>query len=159
MAELFEITELVKIGIEDEKSGVGFYATMAERADSERLRAIFADLADQERHHQRRFEQMLEDLGGHKPTREQYPGEYAGYLQALTGDRAFPDADAARRMAENCPDDRSAVELAVRFERDTLLLMHEMASLVPDKHRDVVNELAEEERGHLVTLADARRAL
>ncbi|MBS3733883.1 MAG: ferritin family protein [Phycisphaerae bacterium] len=159
MAELFEITELVKIGIDDEKAGVGFYQTMAERADNERLKAIFADLADQERYHQRRFEQMLEDLGGHTPSREQYAGEYRQYLQALTSDRAFPDPDAARKMAQECPDDRSAVELAVRFERDTLLLMHEMASLMPDKHRDVVNDLAEEEQSHLVTLADARRQL
>lgn len=156
MAELFEITELVKIAVEDEKAGVAFYSRLAEK--SEKLEGTFAQLAEEEKFHQKRFEQMLEALGGHAP-HEQYPGEYISYLRALTDSRAFPDEQTAERMADECADDIAAVELASRFERDTLILMNEMSSLLPEKHRTIIEDLANEERGHLVTLTEARKQL
>ncbi len=159
MAELFEVTELVKVAIEDEKTGVAFYSVLAQTAGKPELKTTFADLAEQERFHQKRFEEMLAALGGHKPTREEYAGQYTAYLQALTNDRAFPDEEAARQMARECPDDAAAVELAIRFERDTLLLMNEMRGLVPEKDAAVVRELAREEQSHLVVLANARQSL
>ena len=159
MSELFEITELVKIGVEDEKSGVAFYSVMAEKAAKPELKKIFTELAEQERFHRQRFEQMLRDLGGHQPSREEYAGQYMEYLKALTNDRAFPDEDAARKAAEQCEDDAAAVDMAVRFERDTLLLMNEMRGMVPEKHAAIVKALADEEQAHLVTLSEARRVL
>jgi rubrerythrin len=156
MAEQFEVSEIVKVAIEDERTGVTFYSALAEKTD--KLKDIFADLAEQERHHQRRFEQMLEQLGGHQPM-EEYPGQYMAYLQTLTSDRAFPDEQAALRKAEQCKDDAEALSIASRFERDTLILMNEMRGLVSDKHRAVVDELTKEEQEHLVTLAEARKNL
>ena len=158
MAELFEIAELVKIAVEDERTGVAFYSAIAEKVQKPQLKQIFSRLAEEEKFHQQRFEEMLEDLRGHKP-REEYPGQYMAYLRTLTSDRAFPDEDTALHMAKQCADDAAAVELASRFERDTLMLMNELRGLVPDRHSRIVNELAREEQGHLVTLAEARRKL
>ena len=158
MAELFEVKELVEIAVEDERTGVAFYARLANRARDAELQRTFADLAEQERYHQKRFERMLADLGGHKP-REQYPGEYMAYLRTLTNERAFPDEATAMKMADQCPDDAAAIALASRFERDTLMLMHEMRSLVPQRDKAIVDELTREEQAHLVTLAQARRRL
>ena len=156
MAELFEVAELVKVAVEDEKSGVAFYSKLAEK--SQKLKETFSDLAAQEKVHQKRFEQMLATLGDHKP-REQFPGEYTDYLNTLTGTRAFPDEQTAITKAEQCADDLAAVDLASRFERDTLILMNEMRSLVPQKHNEMVDELIREEQEHLVTLANARQKL
>ena len=156
MAELFEVQELVKVAIEDEKTGVAFYSKLAGK--SQKLQDIFAQLAEEERGHQKRFEAMLAGMGNYKSA-EQYPGEYMEYLRTLTENRAFPDEQTAMRRAEECADDAAALDLASRFERDTLILMNEMRSLVPDKDRAVVDELASEEQGHLVTLAGAREKL
>jgi len=158
MSELFEVAELVRIAVEDEKSGVAFYSALAGKARGGALRKTFAELAEQEKFHRDRFQQMLDGLGAHKAP-ERYAGEYTGYLRALTEDRAFPDEQTAARMAAECPDDASALELAVRFERDTLLLMNEMQRLVAEKDAAIVRELAQEEQSHLVVLADARRKL
>jgi len=158
MAELFEVSELVKIAVEDEKSGVAFYTELAGKTAGAELKKTFAELAEEEKFHQKRFEEMLKGLGGHKSA-ERYPGEYGAYLQALTDDRAFPDAETARAKARECPDDSAALELAIRFERDTLLLMNEMQGMVPAKDAAIVRELAAEEQSHLVVLADARRKL
>jgi rubrerythrin len=158
MTEQFEVAEVVTIAVEDEKSGVAFYSVLAKRAKDPQLRETFADLARQERFHQKRFEEMLAGLGGCRAP-EEYPGQCLAYLRALTDDRAFPDAGTARRMAERCPDDGAALELALRFERDTLLLMNEMRGLVREKDGNIVDELAREEKAHVVTLRAARERL
>jgi rubrerythrin len=158
MAGMFEVTELVKVGVEDERTGVAFYQASSAKARSKDLKRIFADLAEQERYHQKRFEQLLRDLGGYKSP-ERYSGEYASYLEALTTDRAFPDEDTALKKVAGGGDDRSLVEMASRFERDTLGLMNEMRKLVREQDRPVVDQLIREEQGHLVTLSVARDKL
>jgi rubrerythrin len=158
MGELFEVAELVAIAVEDEKSGVAFYSVLAGRAKDPQLRQTFADLARQEKFHQKRFEEMLAELGGCRMP-EEYPGQGRAYLRALTDDRAFPGPEAARRKAQECPDDGAALELALRFERDTLLLMNEMRGLVPERDRKTVDELALEEKAHVVALTAARERL
>jgi len=156
MAELFEISELVKVAVEDERTGVVFYSKLAEK--SEHLRETFAELASAEEFHLAQFQEMLSELGGVQ-SREQYPGEYMAYLQALTTERAFPDEATAIRMAEECDGDAEAIQLANRFERDTLVLLNEMRKLVPDKHSAIVDKIAQEEQAHLVTLTEAREKL
>ncbi len=158
MAEMFDVAELVRVAVEDERSGVAFYGALAGRAGRAELKKVFAELCEEEKRHQKRFEEMLAGLGDHKPP-ERYGGEYAGYLHALTTDRAFPDEAAALEAAAACGDDAAAVDLASRFERDTLILMQEMRKLVPARHQQVVDELADEERSHLVKLSEARKAL
>jgi len=158
MPEQFEITDLVKIAVEDEISGVTFYTAMAAKARDKGLQKTFADLAEQERYHQKRFEAMLAELGGcHGP--EQYPGECMAYLRALTDSRAFPHPQAARKAAAKCPDDAAALTLAIRFERDTLILMNEMRHLLPEKDALIVDQVTSEEQGHLVALTDAQHRL
>jgi len=156
MAELLEVAELVKVAVEDERTGVAFYTRLAHKSD--KLKNVFTKLAEEERRHQMRFEEMLADLGGVKP-REQYAGEYTAYLKALTNSRAFPDDATAIRMADECSDDSEALLLANRFERDTLILMGEMRKLLPAKSSEIVEELVAEEQSHLVALAEARQEL
>jgi rubrerythrin len=159
MSEQFEITELVQVGVEDERTGVAFYGALAKKMKNPQLQKLFANLSEQERYHQKRFEQMLADLGGLKPGHEEYPGQYMAYLRTLTNDRAFPDQQTAMLAAANCASDAAAVELATRYERDTLMLMNEMKTLVPEKDKPVVDELAREEQVHLVMLSEAKRKM
>ena len=158
MGELFDVAELVRVAVEDERTGGAFYAAAARRATDADLKATFADMADQERYHQARFEKMLAELGEIKPP-EGYSGEYASYLGALTRDRAFPDEDGARRMAEACEGDLAFLDVALGFERNTLNLINEMRMLVPDSAKSVVDDITCEEQAHLVTLLEARDRL
>ena len=158
MAQMFTVAEVVNVGVEDERSGVAFYSALAKSASDSGLRKTFARLAEEEQGHQRRFEQMLRDLG-HVHVPEQYAGEYGAYVQALTSSRAFPDEETAAAMARDCSDDTVAVDLAIRFERDTLVLMHEMQQMVPQDNAAIVEELKREEQGHLVVLAEAKGKL
>jgi rubrerythrin len=156
MRELFDVADLVRIGVEDETSGVAFYDRVASKSANPELKKMFLNLAGQERYHKKRFETMLESLGA-RPQREEYPGEYAQYLQSLTEGRAFPDPQAALRRADQCADDAQAVEVALHFERDTLILMNEMKGMLPEADKVIINEVIREEQAHLVALGDAQR--
>jgi len=158
MSPLFHVAELVRIGVEDEKSGVAFYSALAEKTKNAELKKTYAGLAEQERYHQKRFEKMLEDLGDFQPT-ESSPGEYVAYLRSMLDTRAFHDPPTARQMAGECATDRAALALAVRFERDTLVLLNELREMVPERDRTTVDELAREEQSHLVELTRAQEKL
>lgn len=158
MSPLFEISELLKIGVEDETSGVAFYAKLAEKTKNPAMRKIYAGLADQERFHQKRFQKMLDDLGEYQAP-ESYSGEYVEYLRAMLDSRAFKDPDTAQKMAGETLDDKDAIKLAIRFERDTLGLMNELREMVPVRDKATVMKLAQEEQGHLVELTHALESL
>ena len=158
MSRMFQVSELVQVAVDDEKSGVAFYSRLSQKVQAAELKKTFAELAEQERGHQKRFEQMLADLGEYKAP-DSYADEYLTYVHALTSQRAFPDEQAAQRAADECADDASAVELAIGFERDTLILMGEMRGMVRQKDRSIVDQLIDEERSHLVVLAAARAKL
>ena len=158
MSPLFEIAELLKIGVEDEISGVAFYGMLAEKTKNPAMRKVYASLADQERYHQERFQKMLDELGEYEAP-ESYSGEYVAYLRALLDSRAFKDPETAKKLAAETPDDKEAIKLAIRFERDTLGLMNELRDMVPKKDQDVVDNLAREEQAHLVELTRALESL
>jgi len=148
---LFQVTELLKIGVEDETTGVSFYTKLAKATKNDDLRKTYASLAEQERFHQARFQKMLDEYDVAQPS-ETYEGEYIAYLRAMLDSRAFPDPKAAEQAAAKCKEDADAVTLAIRFERDTLILMNELRGMVPKKDVGTVDELAREEQGHLVQL-------
>jgi len=158
MGELFDVAELVRVAVEDERTGAAFYTVAAEMARDARLKEIFTQIAQQERYHQERFERMLAAMGEHKPP-ELYSGEYANYLVALTKDRAFPNEAGARNMARQCTDDLAALAVALGLERNTLNLINEMRSLVPESGKGVVDDITCEEQAHLVMLLEARDKL
>ena len=159
MSPLFDVSELVRIGVEDERTGVAFYGTLAQKTADAELRKTYTGLEAQERHHQKRFEKMLAELGSVQPS-ESYPGEYVAYLRAMLDSRAFPDAATARRVAsEIAGNDAAALAQAVRFERDTLVLLNELREMVSAKDRETINELTREEQGHLVVLTAAQQRL
>lgn len=89
MSKMFQVSELVQVGVDDEKSGAAFYSALAEKTKDAELKKTFADLAQQERFHQRRFEQMLAELGGEYKAPESYADEYLTYVRTLTTQR-FP---------------------------------------------------------------------
>ena len=158
MGKLFEVSEMVRVAAEDEKAGIAFYTTLAAETKNPNLRETFEQMAQQEQFHYQRCLEMLEALGGHVAA-ETYPDEYGSYLHALTSDRAFPDEADARRQARECQDDLAGLDLALRFERNTLVLLNEMRVLAPDQHKDIVAEITAEEQSHMVTLLEARASL
>lgn len=156
MANLFQVSEIVNIGIEDEVTGVALYTTLADKTEDEGLKAFYGGQADVEREHERTFRDLYAQVEKH-PISETYPGEYESYLRALLDSRAFPTPAVAIQKANSAADDRSGLELVLQMEKDTLTLFHEIVKLIPERHRPVVQEIIDEERAHVVAVTEQLR--
>jgi rubrerythrin len=150
MANLFYANEIVKMNITEEQNGAAYYSALAEKAKSKKLREAAARIAEQERHHEKLFTELLERLG-EPEVMESYPGEYDAYVKALLDYKIFPDAEAAAAMARE-KSDADAVRLAIQTERNTLLLLEELRKHVPDAQRQYVDVTIREEQQHLADL-------
>lgn len=150
MGNLFYANEIVKMNITEEQNGAAYYTALAEKARSKKLRAAAARIAEQERHHEKLFTELLEKLG-EPDVAESYPGEYDAYVKALLNYKIFPDAESAAAMARE-KSDADAVKLAIQTERNTLLLLEELRKHVPDAERKYVDVTIREEQQHLADL-------
>ncbi len=149
----FDVAELARVAVADEGSGIQLYKRLTALAQDARIQEGFRRLAGEERHHHERFQAMLEELE-RGPQPAQYPDEYVDYLEALSGDGGESHA---HRRAEASRGDRDALELAADFEKEQLALQQQMADLLRERHRQVVEEIIREERNHLITLAELGR--
>ena len=158
MANLFQVSEIVNIGVEDEVSGGALYQALAEGTGSAALKSFYTAMVEKERVHEKRFRDLLAQVEGHT-IHESYAGEYQAYLRALLDARAFPTAAAAVKKARAAADDRAALDLALQMEKDTLVLFQEIVKLVPERHRPMVQGIIAEERSHVVELSSELRKL
>ena len=154
---LLYVSELIDIAIKDEESGVEFYRALAAGVRDPRVRERMLAIAAQEVAQVDWFKKMRAEIG-QAQVAEQYPGEDDEYLHALTAP-AFPDAADAAELARKAKTDVEAINLAMRIEKDTLLLLVEMKRFLGEEHHKYVDVVIDEEKEHLVTLAEMRRML
>ena len=148
MSRSFDVKELVRIAVVDERSGRELYKKMAVQAADAELKARFLWLAEQEAIHIRRFEELYRQLESGPPA--QYPDSAMDYLEVIVarGGQAEDRADISRTGT-----DRELVTLAIRFEREQLFLQRDMSEFIAAEHTKVIETIISEERNHLVTLS------
>jgi len=154
---LLYVSELVDMAIKDEETGVEFYRALALVARDPRMRERMLAIALQEEAQLAWFQKMRAEIGGEKIA-EEYPGEDEDYLRALTSP-AFPAAEDAAALARLAKSDAEALELAMRLEKDTLLLLTEMKRFISAEHHKYVDVVIDEEKEHLIQLAAIRKML
>jgi rubrerythrin len=157
MSKTFDIKELVRVAVFDEKSGGELYKKMSEMARKGSVQDTFSGLVKQEKRHEERFQKMLDTLeSSGEQTVGQYPDEYVDYLELLIAEGG--SSEAHRTISEN-PTDFSLIELAMDFERDQLSLQRDMGTVLGERHRELIDEIIREEMGHLVTLSEMKKQL
>ena len=154
MSRQFNVAELVRVAVVDERSGEELYRKMAVKAHKAELEDLFLQLAAQEVGHRERFQKLLETVESEPAAR--YPDEYVDYLELLSGQGGQSEAHEALERADT-PE--QVLDLAIRFEQDQLALQQEIADALGEAHRDVAEQVIQEERGHLVKLNAAKSDL
>ena len=154
---LLYVSELIEMAVKDEEAGVVFYRALAEVARDARVRERMLAIALQEEAQLAWFQKMRAEVG-QAQVAEDYEGEDDEYLRALTAP-AFPDAADAGTLARRAGSDLEAIDLAMRLEKDTLLLLVEMKRFLRERHLKYVDVIIDEEREHLVTLAAMKKML
>ncbi len=150
---IVDVRELVRIAKRDEDVGADFYQALAENIEDSKLRDEILEIREEELKHSRRFEEMLDQLGEYVTT-EEFPGQYEEYYNNFLSRREHLESDEAIRKAGEVKDDIEALKLALNQEKDTLLFYLELKELVkPYQHQDMVHEVIDEERDHIVRLS------
>jgi rubrerythrin len=154
MSRSFGIAELVRIAVVDERSGAALYRAMAEKTGNAELKEQFQELAEQERRHEKRFQELLATVESEPPA--QYPDEYLDYIEMRMAEGG---AGASHTTLEGTDSDLELIETALRFEREQLALQRDMGDYLGDRHKPVVEEIVQEEKDHLVTLSRMKKNL
>ena len=153
MGDQFSIQEVIEIAIEIEKNGVVFYHALTESADTARIRELFAYLAEEEKRHVTRFQEVLESVGGYQVSEAYYAAEYMGYMKALADERVFRSDLSAAEVADRARSPREAIDIAIGFEKESILFLHEMWQVVREADKKAIQKLLDEERDHLKRLS------
>jgi rubrerythrin len=157
MGVQFNAEETYRIGIEIEKNGRTFYETAAKRTADPAVAKLFADLARWEDGHVETFSELLAafDKPGAAETMEDVNDEVLGYLHAAADSHVFgPHSDPAA-LAAACKTPREALEKALGFEKDSVVVYTTMRMLVPAHlGRDKVDILVDEELKHITILRE-----
>ena len=155
---LFKMGEFVDMAIRDEETGIAFYNTLAEITTNDKIREGCKRIAKQEEAHAARFRKMLEEVGTYT-AQERSEGEYEAFLTTLLTMRAFPEPALAADKAKKVKSDAEALDLAMGMEKETLLFLNEMRPYIPETHQSYIDDIVNEERQHLVDLADLKKHL
>jgi len=62
-------------------------------------------------------------------------------------------------MIQKAPSDKEAIQIAIGFEKDSLLFFGEIGKFVPNYDRQVIEELIRQEREHLSKLSELKKII
>ncbi|MGI6037162.1 MAG: ferritin family protein [Limnochordia bacterium] len=140
----FSRTELLEIAIRIETNAAHFYNELAQKADTQALRELALEFAQEELEHAQIFRQLLQDDGFQTDTLDE---QAIGYLRAWADSIAFREKHVYK---DN--DINSLLERAVAAERDALLFYYDL-----QKHccaPEVLDKFIEEEKKHYTDLVN-----
>ena len=155
MSTIFNMAEVVDIGIEKEKARRDFYRAVAEASPEGEARELFRKLTAWEEDHVRKFEEIRAGIDEKEPP-ESYPGEEMKYIQALVADQLYSDTT-AEELAAEALGARAAIDRGIEFEKDAILFFRSLGLFLSPDRREIIERLVGEEKDHLVYLLNLRR--
>ncbi len=158
MAQALDIVTLIKKLASIESEGVAFYRSLAEHAGNEKVRRLATTMAEVEKRHQQRFEKLAGQMA--EKNRDDSPDaiteEVREYLHTLIDHRIFHTPEHAARMAAEIADENEAVDMAINFEKENILLLLECGAILSGEARELVKTFIEQEKAHVRSLSKIR---
>ena len=154
---LFTAAQALEMAMEIERNGETFYNETAAKSADPEVKALFEDLATQERAHHRVFQKMLEETGPDVALSGAYPAayydEYKAYVHVAMENALFAGPSKALALAEKAEDRETALRAAMGFEKDTLLFFYDLRDMVSETYQETISGVIREEQKHLRRLA------
>lgn len=151
---IFNMSEIVDLGIEKEKKRRDFYGLVAERFSGKDMKELFTKLRDWEDEHAKKFTEIRGSIKEARET-EFYEGELNSYMQALLDDKLYNDVSPAN-FSVSVKTPLNAISYGIGFEKDAIIFFNEIMNYTIDSRKDVIKKLIEEEKQHIVYLAALR---
>ncbi|MBC8525252.1 MAG: ferritin family protein [Candidatus Cloacimonetes bacterium] len=157
MSNIFNASEIYQFAIRIEENGEKFYRQMAKKLDEPKVKELFALLADDEVVHKKTFKEMLSQIETYEPP-ESYPGEYFEYLRAYVDNVLF-SINKFDEDVEKIHNALEAIQFAIDKELDSVLYYQEMRNVVLAHQKELIKNIIEEERRHVVKLSEIKRKM
>jgi rubrerythrin len=150
--EKYSISEVIEQAVQSERLGYQFYKTMAERFKHDNgLKKLFETLGAKELVHEKMFSELKDITGTVEPEGWE---EASQYLRAIVESEFFLGKHKSLPDLKNVHTVDAAVDFAMGFEKETLLYFHTIREVV--KEKDVVDEIINEEKSHIMWLSRFR---
>jgi rubrerythrin len=144
----FRPLEAYHLAFHLEERGVDFYERLAAEAQDPELRAGFESLAETERNHARRFQELLDEEALVEGTPSE-PFDMAHYLEpgVFRFERSVDD------LVEGVETPRDVLDLGIRLEEEVIRFYEGLlGKTVNPGGRKALQEILAEEREHLASL-------
>ena len=158
MADIFKANEVAELAILIEENGEAFYNSLKESAKNTATGKLFAYLAAEERKHRATFQEMSDSVSKYAPP-ESYPGEYDLYMKSLADDNVFTKRAVGEAWAKKATTDLKAIDMALRFEKDSIIFFDGMKRFVPQAEHKKMDWLIGQEREHIIKLTNLKKTV
>ncbi len=161
MAQALDIVKLMEKLAAIEEEGVAFYESLAKHTKNGKVRKLAQMMTRVEKRHQLRFEELARTASKRKKTKplDEVTADVRQYIHALIDHRIFHTPEHAAKIAANLDDENEAVDMAVQFEKENILLLLECGSIARGEARKSIKTFIEQERAHIRSLQRLRRQL
>jgi rubrerythrin len=157
MAIIFSAREIAEAAVEKEKKRKGFYATVTALSTGKEMKDLFQFLTDEEDKHVTAFMQIRDNLPVEAQA-EEYNEDMEAYMDSVIDDRLYADID-SKEFVQKAIDAKDVFRLAIGFEKDAILYFREFLPFLSDSDQKIVEELIEQEKGHIRKLAEVQKRM
>jgi rubrerythrin len=154
MGAIFSAEEVLKIAVEIEKNGHGFYRDMLPIVTNSRIAGIFRALANQEKQHIQVFTEMLKEVGSEEAGNDNE--EYQAYLKALSQEHVFIKDQQFRERVKMINTDDDALAFAAGFEQESIRFYEKIKTVVPVAGQTALEKVIAQEKLHLQKLTELK---
>jgi rubrerythrin len=139
--------EIYEIAVRIEENGQDFYSRAAEMIrEHNDTKALFLDLAEKEVLHVAIFQKLFDKF---QPEDFEFPTEDAsGYMTHLAESHIFGKPDSGAKMARTITNPQQALEIALKFENDSVSFYTELLKSTKSDSRRLVQQIINEEKEH-----------
>ncbi|MDR3539635.1 MAG: ferritin family protein [Desulfosporosinus sp.] len=144
----FSGEEIIELALEMERSGKTFYEKAIPYAEGAKLKDMLNYLSKEEEKHIADFGKLAEKLSKEFVPNESYVGEYGDYLKSMIHSHIF-NLSNVEDLVKEIKTNQEILRFALNFEKDSILIFQEFANLVNKAGNELLQQLINEEKGHI----------
>ena len=158
MKDNWSAQEILDIALRVEENGKLLYAKLEEKAEDERLKAVWKFLKEQEIEHHSKFKDMLVNSGDYL-IKEFGTGEYDAYLEAIASEYVFTPEIINEKTEELFLNTQEAADFGLQIEKESILVYTALKEYVVDDKQEILDGIIREEKKHVVVLTELKKSL
>ena len=148
----FNAGEVFEVAIQIEENGRKFYEESQKLIESVQVKALFADLAQQEIEHKKKFETLRAQLPPESTVATVWDpdNELDLYIKVMAENNVFISSAGVKSRIDQLRGAEDALRMAIEFEKDSVLFFLSFEEAVlGEKDRELIKSLVKEEQEHL----------